>query len=511
MNILWLATAEMENKSYMSTSFQSERSATPISEEKDPNEDPQCYEKPQETMYSELSDYSHLSRSVQSTQQLVRPAEQTLYMPNRLYDTAEETALDQQPYNARVATGTKPQRSVQNSAGKRPQIVTIVLLVLILLLLILVVVMLSFHLSLKDLCTCDSNSARITDNVNGIDCVTNSSLTLLQDKIDYILEQMIALDDRTAHNRTLTILHQMEDKFDASTHTLYNIMEDNTATAAIINHMFVVVRELLTLKNVSLHLASCSDIKKLIPISPSGYYHVNITQSIYCNMEELCGEEGGWTRLAYLNMSDITQNCPPGLEKWEAEGIRLCRIKKISAGCSEPVKFPTNGISYTHICGRVIGYQKGKTEALFSRYNDINDPYLDGVSITCGSSREHIWSFIAGRQSNGKSSVNCPCNSGSNVQIKKFIGNHYYCESGSNSEVNDTSKLYSSDPLWDGKNCLLLEAPCCTSPTSPNMPPWFHRDYGNATSTDYLELRVCRNAKRTNEDIPVQLYEIYVK
>ena len=506
MNILWLATAEMENKSYMSTSFQSERSATPISEEKDPNEDPQCYEKPQETMYSELSDYSHLSRSVQSTQQLVRPAEQTLYMPNRLYDTAEETALDQQPYNARVATGTKPQRSVQNSAGKRPQIVTIVLLVLILLLLILVVVMLSFHLSLKDLCTCDSNSARITDNVNGIDCVTNSSLTLLQDKIDYILEQMIALDDRTAHNRTLTILHQMEDKFDASTHTLYNIMEDNTATAAIINHMFVVVRELLTLKNVSLHLASCSDIKKLIPISPSGYYHVNITQSIYCNMEELCGEEGGWTRLAYLNMSDTTQNCPPGLEECEDEGIRLCRIDEESKGCKS-VKFPTNGISYTHICGRVIGYQKGKTDALYNQNKSINGPYLDGVSITRGSPHEHVWSYIAGQRSDDNSNANCPCNRGSTIQIQEFIGDHYYCESGSDSRVSNTSTLYSSDPLWDGKNCLVLEDPCCKS---PNL-PWFRRDYGNATSTDYLELRVCRNAKRTNEDIPVQLYEIYVK
>ena len=70
---------------------------------------------------------------------------------------------------------------------------------------------------------------------------------------------MIVLDDRTAHNRILTILHQMEDKFDVSTHTLYNIMEDSNATAAIINDIYVVVRELLT----SFHIASCSDIKKL--------------------------------------------------------------------------------------------------------------------------------------------------------------------------------------------------------------------------------------------------------
>ena len=522
MNILWLATAEMESKSYMSTSFQSERSATPILEEKDPNEDPQCYERPQETMYSELSDYSHLSRSVQSTQQLIRPAEQTMYVPNRLYDTAEETALNQQPYNARIATGTKPRRSVQNSAGKRFQIVTIVLLVLILLLLILVVVMmlLSFHLSLKDSCTCDSNSACITNNVNGIDCVTNSSLTLLQDKIngidcvtnssltllqDNILEQMIVLDDRAAHNRTLinnTILYQMENQ----QRTLYEIKKDGTPTAAAVEDILrlLAVDKLLALEEE----ISCSDIKKLIPSSPSGYYHVNITRYIYCNMEELCGEEGGWTRLAHLNMSDIKQNCPPGLEEQKDEGIRLCRIEKTSAGCSESIKFPTNGISYTHVCGRVIGYQKGKPEALLHQNNDINSAYLDGVSITRGSPREHVWSYIAGRQSNDDSNRNCPCNSGSNFKIKEFIGDHYYCESGSDSEVNSTSTLYSSDPLWDGQKCPSFEAFCCSS---PNMPPWFHRDYGNARSTDYLELRVCRSGSRNDEDIPLQLYEIYVK
>ena len=473
MNILWLATAEMESKSYMSTSFQSERSATPILEEKDPNEDPQCYEKPQETMYSELSDYSHLSRSVQSTQQLIRPAEQTMYVPNRLYDAAEESALDQQPYNARVATGTKPRKSVQNFAGKRPQIVTIVLLVLILLLLILIVMMLlSFHLSLKDSCT------------------------LLQDNI---LEQMI-VDDHTAHNRTLTILHQME----IQQHTLYEIKKDGTPTASAVEDILrlLAVDKLLALEEE----ISCSDIKKLIPSSPSGYYHVNITQYIYCNMEELCGDEGGWTRLAYLNMSDITQNCPPGLEEWEDEGIKLCRIDEESKGCKS-VKFPTNGIAYTHICGRVIGYQKGLPEALRNQNNrnGINGPYLDGVSITRGSPREHVWSYIAGQQSD-KNRNYCPCNRGSTIQTQGFIGDHYYCESGSNSTASH-STLYSSDPLWDGKNCLALEAPCCKS---PNL-PWFHRDYDDATSTDYLELRVCRNARRKDEDIPLQLYEIYIK
>ena len=92
--------------------------------------------------------------------------------------------------------------------------------------------------------------------------------------------------------------------------------------------------------------------------------------------------------------------------------------------------------------------------------------------------------------------------------VQQFVGNHYYCESGNNGGSNNAKKLYTTDPLWDGNDCLSLEAACCIS---PNMLPWFFRDYGNDTSTDYLELRVCGNEAWSNEDTPVQLYEIYVK
>ena len=50
-------------------------------------------------------------------------------------------------------------------------------------------------------------------------------------------------------------------------------------------------------------------------------------QSIYCNMEgpELCGSKGGWTRLAYLDMSDDTQSCPPGFHLYnETDEVRAC-------------------------------------------------------------------------------------------------------------------------------------------------------------------------------------------
>uniref|UniRef100_A0A1X7SL52 Uncharacterized protein n=1 Tax=Amphimedon queenslandica TaxID=400682 RepID=A0A1X7SL52_AMPQE len=67
---------------------------------------------------------------------------------------------------------------------------------------------------------------------------------------------------------------------------------------------------------------------------------------------------------------------------------------------------------------------------------------------------------------------------GSTVLIPSFVGNNF-CDS--------YQILYTSDPLWDGQGCGSLESPCCNVPGIP----WFHRDYGNTTTTDYIELRVC--------------------
>uniref|UniRef100_A0A1X7TEC6 Uncharacterized protein n=1 Tax=Amphimedon queenslandica TaxID=400682 RepID=A0A1X7TEC6_AMPQE len=166
--------------------------------------------------------------------------------------------------------------------------------------------------------------------------------------------------------------------------------------------------------------------------------------------------------------------------------------------------FQTNGISYSQICGKVVGYQKGRTDG--ANTGNINSAYIDGVSITRGSPRQHVWSYIAGHQSNNNSSNACPCNTEATSTVPSFIGEDYYCESGTNSEPSK-SQVYTADPLWDGNNCPSYEVPCCNGTGLP----WFFRDYGNATITDYIELRVCGNQGYGNEDTPVQLYEIYVK
>ena len=55
------------------------------------------------------------------------------------------------------------------------------------------------------------------------------------------------------------------------------------------------------------------------------------------------------------------------------------------------------------------------------------------MSITHGSNPgHHIWTYIAGQKEIGpKAECDCPCNNGSRVTVPQYVGDDYYCESGS--------------------------------------------------------------------------------
>ena len=117
-------------------------------------------------------------------------------------------------------------------------------------------------------------------------------------------------------------------------------------------------------------------------------------------MESLCNSRGGWMRVAYLNMSDPTEKCPPGFKLYNESGIRACgRPASSPAGYCQSVKFPSYSISYSQVYDQVIGYQYGHSDSLCPRCN-INQAYVDGISLTHGNSCKCIWTFTAALQKN---------------------------------------------------------------------------------------------------------------
>ena len=273
-----------------------------------------------------------------------------------------------------------------------------------------------------------------------------------------------------------------------------------------------------TTKSVPVPLpTSCKEIKTKWPNSTSGYYYIGHKKEsqpsyVYCHMEELCSSEGGWTRIAYLDMSDCSTNCPPGFRLHQSGSVRACGRQNSSSGSCQSVKFPSKG-NYSQVCGRVVGYQYATKDAVdqthgtgLTSHNNINSHYVDGISLTHGCHRQHIWTFMAGFSENvQKSNVNCPCTQGTTQTVQSFVGGDYFCESG-NPDAYWQDKLYTADPLWDGNRCDSLEKTCCQSPGLP----WFHKVL-NSTTTDYIEMRVCGDEGTNNEDVPVNYYEIYIK
>ena len=253
---------------------------------------------------------------------------------------------------------------------------------------------------------------------------------------------------------------------------------------------------------------SCEAILSKWPNSPSGYYSLvdvnGHTRHVYCHMETLCGKGGGWRRIASLNMTDPNEKCPTQFRTYSQNGVRACGRPATSSGSCVGITFSSRDIRYSQVCGRVIGYQYRTTDGSHSNGN-INSTYVDGISLTHGNPRSHIWTLIAGGESDTMYN-RCPCGSARYSRpAPLFVGSDYYCEAGFNSNLVD-SFFYTSDPLWDGKNCGSSETACCQR----TLIPWFYKSIAHST-TDYIEMRVCCDEGTTNEDVAAGQYEIYVK
>ena len=146
-----------------------------------------------------------------------------------------------------------------------------------------------------------------------------------------------------------------------------------------------------------------------------------------------------------------------------------------------------------------------RTDSFLDGQN-IELKYVDGISITRGSPRQHIWTLASAHDEVGTfPGGNCPCidsSSSGATPPPAFVGRDYFCDAGSEGgALNDI--FYGGDPLWDGAGCGPRNS-CC----SLNNPPWFYKQLPQLT-TDDIEMRACRT--HTTEDIAIETVEIYIQ
>lgn len=208
-------------------------------------------------------------------------------------------------------------------------------------------------------------------------------------------------------------------------------------------------------------------------------------------------------------MSNPATECPFNWTLTEFP-VRGCMSTSFLPGC-DSFTISLANFTYNHVCGKVIGYQKGSTnvfDTTTSSASTLEEEYVDGVSLTHGKpgACQHIWTFSAALYSDDpdfNENYVCECtNSYYNFTYKvpSFVGNNYFCETG-NRGPGWTYDVYFNQLLWDSMGCT-DNSICCQF----NHPPWFCTSLPSST-TDDLELRICKDQIRANEDVVVSLVE----
>ena len=369
-------------------------------------------------------------------------------------------------------------------------------------------------------CPSNENMAQAIENIHSlieerVETESTPEIRLLTELNTAVetLSQEVANNSQTT-NGTLTELSQEVAELSNNSETVNETLTElisRDETASILQAINDNPRGL----SQALPAGSCRTISEDRPDLPSGNYWIRSSNGtavqVYCDMARQCcgGTTGGWTRVAYLDMTDPNQQCPPAWREITSP-VRTCG-KQIPVSC-ESANYPTHGVSYNRVCGQVRGYQYCSTNS-FTRFStDIDSLYVDGVSITRGSSpRQHVWSFAAAYSATDNPS-SCPCianPNSANDRVSAFVGEDYFCDTAfalSNPFPvcgSVLANLQVAHPLWDGGGCGPTGG-CCEN----NNPPWFCKTLPQPT-TDDIEVRLCID-EPTDEDVLIELIELYI-
>lgn len=200
-----------------------------------------------------------------------------------------------------------------------------------------------------------------------------------------------------------------------------------------------------------------------------------------------CGG-AGWTQVVDLDISDPNQPCPFPWTVFTDKGTRLCSKSSSAYQKCDGIRLPVPDAvgTYTRVCGQVTGYGIGNPLAFAE--TSINDGYLDGVSLTRGSPRQHIWSWATGNL-DPRSRSPCPCDNRYDQDPPSFVENNYFCNYGT--------------ILWNGQDC---GDGCCTF----NSPPYFTATLPVPTS-DNLEVRICSISRTPGIGVHISRLQLYVQ
>ena len=207
---------------------------------------------------------------------------------------------------------------------------------------------------------------------------------------------------------TLVILNMKQQECTNGSYisALEELSEIYQSRASINNSYAFTLMEVLERKKLSPNRSYIIALEELLDkyndkLNSSNTCSINDTSAGVVNLSvcNFCQSEmnSTWIRVAELDISDPSSQCPVNLILNTSNGVRLCMTMMRSRGCSS-VFFSTHNVTYSKVFGKIRAYQYDGTNAFnpFNRGNGtIDEPYVDGISLTYGHPRQHIWTFAA--------------------------------------------------------------------------------------------------------------------
>ena len=249
------------------------------------------------------------------------------------------------------------------------------------------------------------------------DCSKESVPTAVDSRVMHkAANQHLSKDDRTRNHRSLNEL-----EVDNLKVALVKMKKLLVCVILICASLVMTILTAITLSALSYRLGQMNDEHQIRLDEVNGTLCNTIPQDILQLDEYIqkkfaslqtqlyCGA-GQWHRIAFLNMSDPTQQCPSAWREYNTSGVRACGRTYSTEGSCSSVTYTAENLVYSRVCGQLVGSQVGSPDA-FSK--QLRNPYIDidGVNITrLGTPHYHIWSFAGGlsEDSSLHRESNCP-------------------------------------------------------------------------------------------------------
>ena len=213
---------------------------------------------------------------------------------------------------------------------------------------------------------------------------------------------------------------------------------------------------------------------------------------LICSHRCKCGP-GDWVKIGSLNPLD---SCPSGFMSENIGGAQVCWKKE--KGCTS-FSFEA-GQDYRAVCGVATAYAYGSPDAFGSPDETIDEAYVDGISITYGSPRQHLFTYAAAYEFE-----KCPCKGGPTEPA--FVNNNAYCGDKVLAPGEQWErKWYPNTVLWHAASDCSDDDITCRD----DYRPWFSVETASSTS-DAVEIRSCQDQAYDDEAIGIASMEIYIR